>query len=71
MDFKGKKSLLARINDRKPGRIEWIILIIILLVPFATECFYDFLATYTHGYALLRAITRGEFFSFYESLSFY
>jgi|GEM_PF-2846113 len=67
MDFKGKKSLLARINDRKPGRTEWIILIIILLVPFVTECFYDFLATYTHGYALLRATTRGEFFSFYES----
>ena len=60
-----KTSFLSRINDRKIGKVEWIVLFVLLLFPLLTECFYDFLATYTHGYALLRATLRGQFFQFH------
>lgn len=58
--------LLDSINSRKIGKVEWIILFALLLFPLLTECFYDFLATYTHGYALLRATFQGHFFQFHE-----
>ncbi|SDA66406.1 hypothetical protein SAMN02910368_01894 [Lachnospiraceae bacterium G11] len=60
------KRILERINNRKIGKPEWIILFLLLVFPYLTECFYDILATYTHGYSLLRVTLRGEFFDFYD-----
>lgn len=60
------KNLFERINSRKVGKAEWIILALLFALPFLTECFYDIMATYAHGYALLKATLHGDFFQFHD-----
>ncbi len=59
-------TLLSKINGKKVGKPEWIALWILLALPFFTECFYDLLATYAHGYAFLKAICHLDFFKSYD-----
>ncbi len=60
------KDIIEKINNKRVNKSEWIILCILLCFPFFTECFYDLLATYAHGFAFLKAICKFDFLNGYD-----